>query len=163
LGGQDPQAAEAVLVRARDGARNETHRFLAEHMLRRLGEATAGTAETRGRLLALDCRPGGALDFVVEAVPGVVSGGLELVMRGRTSAPVSAASRPLRLRASSPSSVLLQDGAGEQLQRELVCGPQQGAVRVRYRPLTDPPTEGPHVDGVLLTMRFVSSSGGRPR
>jgi hypothetical protein len=154
-GGQDPQAAAAVLVRARDAARDDTQRFLAEHLLRRLGEATQGTLEAKGRLLALDCRPGGALDFVVEAAAGAITGGVELVMRGgRPRAP--SPSRRLRLRAASPNAVLLQDGSGDLLQRELVCGPQQGTVRVRYRPLTDPPADGPTVDGVLLTLRFLA-------
>lgn len=152
LGAQDPQAAGAVLVRARDGARNDTHRFLAEHLLRRLGEATAGTMEASGRLLALECQPGGALDFVVEAAPGMIAGGLDLVLHGRPSRRPSALRR-LRLRAATPSSVLLQDGAGEILQRELVCGPQQGAVRARYRPLTD--SAPPAADGALLTLRFL--------
>jgi hypothetical protein len=149
LGGQDPRAAAAALVRARDTARDETHRFLAEHLLRRLGEATAGTLEARGRLVQLECRPGGALDFVVEADPGSITGGLDLVLGGGRGRPPSA-SRTLRLRAPTPSSVLLQDGSGELLQRELVCGPQQTPVRVRYRPVADA-----GVDGTLLTLRFL--------
>ena len=127
LGAQDPHGAAAALVRARDNARDDTQRFLSEHLLRRLGQATAGTVETTGRFTHLECRPGGALDFVVDL---------------------------LRLRASTPAAVLLQDGSGDLLQRELVCGPQQGTVRVRYRPLTDPP-DGPALDGVLLTLRFL--------
>ena len=63
--------------------------------------------------------------------------------------------RLLRLRAAAPSAVLLQDGSGNLLQRELVCGPQQGTVRVRYRPLTDSPP-GPPLDGVLLTLRYLA-------
>jgi hypothetical protein len=47
---QDPQGAAAALVRARDSARDDTQRFLSEHLLRRLGEATAGTVVARGRL-----------------------------------------------------------------------------------------------------------------
>jgi tetratricopeptide (TPR) repeat protein len=133
LDGQDPQGAAAALVRARDGTRDDTQRFLAQHLLRRLGEATAGTVEARGRLAHLECRPGGALDFVVDAGP-----------------------RRLRLRAATPASVMLQDGSGDLLQRELVCGPQRGAVRVRYRPLAEPPA-GQTFDGMLLTLRFLPS------
>jgi hypothetical protein len=89
--------------------------------------------EARGRLAHLECRPGGALDFVVDAGP-----------------------RRLRLRAATPASVMLQDGSGDLLQRELVCGPQRGAVRVRYRPLAEPPA-GQTFDGMLLTLRFLPS------
>jgi tetratricopeptide (TPR) repeat protein len=132
LSGQDPAAAAAALVRARDGTHDEAHRFLAEHLLRRLGQATAGTTEATGRLLSLECRPDGALDFLVEA-----------------------SSRRLRLRAASPSAVLMQDGAGDPLQPELVCGPQQSTVRVRYRALAEPAASGPRPDGALLTLRFL--------
>jgi tetratricopeptide (TPR) repeat protein len=153
LGGQDPRAAGAALVRARDTARDETHRFLAEHLLRRLGEATAGTMEARGRLVQLDCLPGGTLDFVVQADPGSITGGIEMILSGARARP-AVVSRTLRLRAPTPTSVLLQDGSGDLLQRELLCGPQQGAVRVRYRPITDSPP-GPPIDGMLLTLRFL--------
>jgi hypothetical protein len=151
---QDPAGAAAALVRARDGARDDTQRFLAEHLLRRLGEATAGTMEARGRLAHLECRAGGALDFVVEADAASITGGLDLVLRGAPRR-APAAYRLLRLRAAAPSAVLLQDGSGNLLQRELVCGPQQGTVRVRYRPLTDSPP-GPPLDGVLLTLRYLA-------
>lgn len=149
LTAQDPRAARAILVRARDAARDDTHRFLAEHLLRRLGELTAGTLEATGRLVALECRPGGALDFLVDAAPASISGGLDLVMRGR-AASRPAAPRRLRLRAATPSSVLLQDESGDVLQRELVCGGQRGQVRVRYRPVADS-----GADGVVITMRFL--------
>jgi hypothetical protein len=152
---QDPRGAAAALMRARDGARDETQRFLAEHLLRRLGEVTAGTVEARGRLTHLECRPGGALDFFVEADPESMRGGLDLVLRRPSRGAPAAAPRLLRLRAATPAAVLLQDGSGELLQRELVCGPQQGAVSVRYRTLSDSPP-GPRLDGVLLTLRFLA-------
>ena len=151
---QDPQGAAAALIRARDSARDDTERFLSEHLLRRLGDATAGTVEARGRLTHLECRPGGALDFIVEADPGSITGGVDLVLRGAPRRATPAGPRLLRLRATSPAAVLLQDGSGELLQRELICGPQQGAVRVRYRLLTDSPP-GPPLDGLLLTLRFL--------
>jgi hypothetical protein len=132
LGGQDAAAAVAALVRAREATRDEAHRFLAEHLLRRLGQMTAGTTEATGRLLSLECLPDGALDFVVDA-----------------------AARRLRLRAATPTAVLMQDGAGDPLQPELICGPQHSRVRVRYRAVTEPPTSGPPFDGALITLRFL--------
>jgi hypothetical protein len=49
----------------------------------------------------------------------------------------------------------MQDGAGDPLQAELVCGPQQAAVRVRYRALAEPAAAAPRPDGALLTLRFL--------
>jgi tetratricopeptide (TPR) repeat protein len=135
LGALDPAAAAAALVRAREGTQDDTHRFLAEHLLRRLNEMTAGTAEATGRLLSLECRKDGALDFLVDAP-----------------------ARRLRLRAATPDAVLMQDGAGDPLQPELICGPQRATVRVRYRRLAEPAASGPRADGALLTLRFLSGS-----
>jgi len=151
---QEPAAAAAVLRRARDTARDETYRFLAEHMLGRLGQATANTIEASGRWRALECLPGGALDFLVDADPASLVGGLGVVMRGRgrRAAPGPLA---LRLRAPTPGAVLLQDAEGNLLQPQLTCGPQSSAVRVRYRLAELPGAAAGPSTGILMTMRLL--------
>jgi tetratricopeptide (TPR) repeat protein len=101
--------AAMVLARARAAARDPDMRFLAGHLLGRIGSTSSRTGEATGTLVRLDCREGGALDFVVD------TGG-----------------RPLTLRASGPRSVMLYGAQGEPLEMDLVCGPHHSAVSAFY-------------------------------
>jgi tetratricopeptide (TPR) repeat protein len=106
----DTGEAARVLRRARDRTRDESHRFLATHLLSRIGEAAGGIGEARGMLEAVECLEGGALAFRVRTPAGV-----------------------LRLSAASPREVFLFDADGETYERELACGPAALAVTARYR------------------------------
>lgn len=129
----DFAGARAVLQRTRALARDDAHRFLSEHLLGRLDRFTAGTEEVSGTLMALDCRPGGVLRFVI-AGPGDAD--------------------PLRLETPSATGVFLYGQDGGQLEREFTCGPQREAVAARYRPR---PAAGPDgADGTLLSLTFES-------
>jgi tetratricopeptide (TPR) repeat protein len=101
--------AATVLARARAAARDPDMRFLAGHLLGRIGFASSVTGEATGTLVRLDCLDGGVLDFVVDT-PGT----------------------RLTLRAAGPRSVLLYGSDGEPLEKELVCGPQHSPVSAFY-------------------------------
>ena len=127
----DFAAARAVLKRTGAVAKDDVNRFLSHHLLSRLDALTAGTAEVKGTLLALDCRPGGALRFVV-----------------------AGAGAPLRLEAPSATGVFLYGHDGGQLERTFTCGVQREPVTARYRPLPAPSPDGP--DGTLMSLTFES-------
>lgn len=101
--------AAMVLAQARAAARDPDMRFLAGHLLGRIGFASSLTGEATGTLVRLDCREGGVLDFVVDT-----------------------AGAPLTLRASGPRSVMLYGPEGEPLEKDLVCGPHHSAVSAFY-------------------------------
>ena len=98
-----------VLARARTAARDADMQFLAGHLLGRIGFASAATGEVTGTLVRLECREGGALDFVVDA-------------EGKL----------LTLRAAGPRSVMLYGPDGEPREKELVCGPHHSPVSAFY-------------------------------
>jgi tetratricopeptide (TPR) repeat protein len=129
----DFTAARAALLRTGALARDDVNRFLSRHLLSRLDGMTAGTAEVKGTLLALDCRPGGVLRFVV-AGAGV----------------------PLRLEAASATGVFLYGRDGGQLERTFTCGPQHEAVTARYRPVPAPSPSADGADGTLMSLTFES-------
>jgi tetratricopeptide (TPR) repeat protein len=124
-------AARAVLLRTGAIARDDVNRFLSQHLLSRLDRFTAGTAEVKGTLLELDCRPGGALRFVV-----------------------AGAGAPLRLEAPSATGVFLYGRDGGQLERTFTCGTQREPVTARYRPVPKPSPDG--ADGTLMSLTFES-------
>jgi len=126
--------AAMVLARARAAARDADMRFLAGHLLGRLGAASSLTGEVTGTLVRLECLEGGALDFVVDAEGG-----------------------RLTLRASGPRSVMLYGPDGEPLERDLVCGPHHSAVSVLY--VRGEAAEG-GAEGTLLSMTW--SDTGSP-
>jgi tetratricopeptide (TPR) repeat protein len=127
----DYGSARAALVRMGTVAGDDAHRFLSRHLLGRLDGLTAGTAEVKGTLVALDCRPGGALRFVV-------AGGRE----------------PLRLETPSATGVFLYGGDGSQLERTFTCGTQaRETVTARYRPIPPSPDGA---DGALMSLTFES-------
>jgi tetratricopeptide (TPR) repeat protein len=128
---EDFAAARAVLQRTRALARDDTHRFLSEHLLARLDRFTAGTEELRGTLLGLECRPGGALRFVIAGTR-----------------------EPLRLDAPSATGVFLYGHDGGQLERTFTCGALREAVTARYRP--QPATAPDAAHGTLISLRFES-------
>ena len=101
--------AATVLARARTAARDADMRFLAGHLLGRIGFASALTGEVTGTLVRLECLEGGALDFVVDA-----EGSL------------------LTLRAPGPRSVMLYGPDGEPREKELLCGPHHSPVSAFY-------------------------------
>jgi tetratricopeptide (TPR) repeat protein len=105
----DMRRAAMVLARARTAARDADMQFLAGHLLGRIGFASAATGEVTGTLVRLECREGGALDFVVDA-------------EGRL----------LTLRAAGPRSVMLYGPDGEPREKELVCGPHHSPVSAFY-------------------------------
>jgi tetratricopeptide (TPR) repeat protein len=127
----DFAAARAALLRTGTMARDDVNRFLSQHLLSRLDRFTAGTAEVKGTLLALDCRPGGALRFVV-----------------------AAAGAPLRLEAPSATGIFLYGRDGGQLERTFTCGAQGEPVTARYRPAPAPSPDG--ADGTLMSLTFES-------
>ena len=106
----DMAEAARVLRRARDRTRDESHRFLAGHLLARIEVAAGGIDEARGTLEAVECLDGGALAFRVRTSEGV-----------------------LRLAAPSPRDLFLFDADGETYERELTCGPSALPVAARYR------------------------------
>jgi len=120
--------AAMVLARARAAARDADMRFLAGHLLGRIGGFSSLTAEVTGTLVRLECLPGGALDFVVDAEGG-----------------------RLVLRASGPRSVMLYGPDGEPRERDLVCGAHHSAVSALY--LRGEPSEG-GASGTLLSMTW---------
>ena len=123
--------AAAVLARARAAARDPDMRFLAGHLLGRIGFASSLTGEVTGTLVRLECLEGGALDFVVDA-----------------------AGTRLTLRAAGPRSVMLYGADGETLERELVCGPHHSAVSAFYMRADAP--DGT-MTGTLLSMTWDDS------
>ena len=127
----DFAAARSVLLRTRAIARDDVHRFLSQHLLARLDRQTAGTAEVKGTLLALECPAEGALRFVV----------------GRGA-------ERLRLDAPSPTGVFLYGRDGSQVERTFTCGTQREPVTARYRPA---PVSSPNApDGTLMSLTFES-------
>jgi Tfp pilus assembly protein PilF len=106
----DLAEAARVLRRARERTRDDAHRFLATHLLERIGQAAGGIAEASGTLEAVECLEGGALAFRVRTPAGV-----------------------LRLAAPSAREVFLFDAEGETYERELTCGASALAVTARYR------------------------------
>jgi tetratricopeptide (TPR) repeat protein len=129
----DFAAARAALLRTGALARDDVNRFLSQHLLSRLDGMTAGTAEVKGTLLALDCRPSGVLRFVV-----------------------AGAGAPLRLEAPSATGVFLYGRDGGQLERTFTCGAQHEAVTARYRPVPAPSPSVDGVDGTLMSLTFES-------
>jgi tetratricopeptide (TPR) repeat protein len=105
----DLAEAARVLRRARENTRDEAHRFLSGHLLRRIGVVTSGQNEARGTIEAIECLAAGALAFRVRTASGV-----------------------LRLTAASPTAFFLYDAEGETLERDLTCGPASIPVTVRY-------------------------------
>jgi tetratricopeptide (TPR) repeat protein len=131
---RDLAAAQRVLARAREAAREPAYRFLCERQLALVAGYQQATVEVRGRLRELLCRGDGGLEFMVEAPHGM-----------------------LRLVAVHAQSFLVygsQDASGES---ELVCGPQGRAVVVRYRP-----TEARSVQGELVWLMFPEEPAGAP-
>jgi hypothetical protein len=120
--------AAMVLTRARAAARDADMRFLAGHLLGRIGLASSLTGEVTGTLVRLQCLDGGALDFVVDA-----------------------AGTRLTLRAPGPRSVMLYGPDGEPLERELVCGPHHSPVSAFYVRQDGP---GRGSQGTLLSMTW---------
>ena len=120
--------AAMVLARARAAARDPAMRFLAGHLLGRIGFASSRTGEATGTLVRLECREGGALEFVVDT-----------------------AGTPLTLRASGPRSVMLYGPEGEPLEKDLVCGPHHSAVTAFY--VRGDGGEG-GAEGTLLSMTW---------
>ena len=127
----DFAAARATLRRTGALARDDVNRFLSQHLLARLETFTAGTAEVKGTLLALDCRPHGVLRFVVAGGGG-----------------------PLRLEAPSATGVFLYGRDGGQLERTFTCGAQGEPVTARYRPIPARAPDG--ADGTLMSLTFES-------
>ena len=126
-------AARAALLRTGAMARDDVNRFLSQHLLSRLDGLTAGTAEVKGTLLALDCRPSGVLRFVV-----------------------AGAGAPLRLEAPSATGVFLYGRDGGELERTFTCGAQHEAVTARYRPVLAPSPSADGADGTLMSLTFES-------
>jgi tetratricopeptide (TPR) repeat protein len=125
----DLASARAALRRTGAMAHDDVNRFLSGHLLSRIEAFTAGTAEVKGTLLALDCRPRGVLRFIV-AGPGT----------------------PLRLDAASARGVFLYGPDGGQLERTFTCGSQREPVAARYRPALVSSPDG--ADGTLMSLTF---------
>ena len=121
------EAAAGVLARARAAARDEDQRFLAGHMLARIGFASSQTGQVTGTLVRLECLAEGALDFVVEA-----------------------SHARLTLRTAGPQAVMLYGPDGEPLETELVCGPQNAPVTAWYRRAP----AGERAEGTLLSLTW---------
>lgn len=122
----DLAEAARVLRRARERTRDDAHRFLAGHLLARIGAVVSGEKEARGTLEAVECLAGGALAFRVRTASGLV-----------------------RLRAESPRSLFLYDAAGDTVERDLTCGPAAIPVTARY--VAGPPGTETHR---LLSLLF---------
>lgn len=125
----DVDAARRVLRRSRDAAREETYRFLCDRSLSQIGRYAAETAEARGRLVRVDCQRDGSLRFTVATD------------RGR-----------LPLEAASRRAFFAGGGEGDEL--ELLCGPQDLAVRARYQPASQLGRPG-----VLLSLDLAPADG----
>jgi thioredoxin-like negative regulator of GroEL len=119
----DIGAARAVLLRARDAARDPAYRFLCEHLLSKVEGYAAATVEARGHLVRLECRPDGSLRFTLAVGAG-----------------------SLVLEASSPTSVFVRGPDGKR-ERDLTCGSQDVPLAVRYLPSREPGGAG-----TLLTL-----------
>jgi tetratricopeptide (TPR) repeat protein len=126
---RDLAAAAGVLSRARDAARDPAYRYLCQYKLSELGEYAAATAEARGRLVDLQCRPDGSLRFLVATGPEV-----------------------LRLEAASTRSFLVYSAEQDGSEAEVRCGPQDRAIVVRYN-RSPPPASG--VQGRVLWLEFL--------
>jgi tetratricopeptide (TPR) repeat protein len=130
---RDLPAAEDVLRRARDAAREPAYRFLCERALADLAAYEAATAEVRGRLIHVECRPDGGLRFTVDAPPSV-----------------------LLLEAASSRAFMVYE-AGEAGGAELVCGLQDRPLVVRYERV-EPPVDG--VDGRVVWLSLPGPGEG---
>jgi Tfp pilus assembly protein PilF len=119
----DIGAARATLLRGRETARDPAYRFLCGHLLSEVEGYAAATAEARGRLVHLECRPDGSLRFTLAVGAGT-----------------------LALEAASPRSMFIRGRDGDR-ELELTCGSQDLALRVRYLPGQEP-VRG----GTLLTI-----------
>jgi tetratricopeptide (TPR) repeat protein len=122
----DLAAGARVLRRARESTRSEAHRFLAGHLLARIGASASEHTEARGTLEAVECLAGGALAFRVRTPSGL-----------------------LRLAAESPQSFFLYDAEGDTIERDFTCGRATLAVTARYR--NGPPGTAVHQ---LLSLSF---------
>jgi tetratricopeptide (TPR) repeat protein len=132
---RDLASAADVLRRAREAAREPAYRFLCDRELRELAAYQAATAEVRGRLIHVECRPDGGLRFTVDAPPSV-----------------------LLLEAASTRAFLVE-GAGEPGAAELVCGLQDRPLVVRYEKL-EPPERGVQGRVVWLSLPAAEERGG---
>lgn len=119
-------AARSALLRGRDAARDPAYRFLCDHLLSQVETYVAATAEARGRLVHLECRPEGSLRFTLAVEAGT-----------------------LVLDAASPTSIFVRGPDGDR-QQELTCGRQDVPLSVRY--LRSP---GPGQGGTLLTLELL--------
>jgi tetratricopeptide (TPR) repeat protein len=129
---RDLAAAVRVLSRARDAATEPAYRFLCEHQLAQLGDYAAATAEAQGRLVDLVCRPDGSLRFLVVADRGV-----------------------LRLEAESTRSFLVYSADEDGGEAQMLCGPQDRAVVVRY---SRSPFAPAGVQGRVLWLEFLAQA-----
>jgi Flp pilus assembly protein TadD len=129
---RDLAGAEAVLRRAREAAREPAYRFLCDRELQELAAYQAATAEVRGRLIHVECRPDGGLRFTVDAPPSV-----------------------LLLEAESSRAFMVY-GAGEAGGAELVCGLQDRPLVVRYERM-EPPRGG--VQGRVVWLSLPDEAG----
>ncbi len=125
----DIAAARTALLRGREAARDPAYRFLCGHLLSQVESYAAITAEARGRLVRLDCRPDGSLQFT-------------LAVDART----------LVLHAPSPTSIFVRGPDGDRV-RDLTCGRQDVPLSVRYLPAADPAR-----GGTLLTLDFLEDT-----
>jgi tetratricopeptide (TPR) repeat protein len=126
----DLDAARRVLTLALDATRDPTARYLIARQLARLEGFGVVTAEVRGDLIFLACRPDGSLRFTISADPKTV-----------------------RVEAESSRSFLVHGEArGE---AELLCGEQDRPVVVRYQPGA---TGSSDTDGILLWLAFDDDS-----
>jgi tetratricopeptide (TPR) repeat protein len=126
----DLDAARRVLARALDATRDPTARYLVARQLARLEGFGIVTAEVRGDLIFLACRPDGTLRFTISADP-----------------------RTVRVEAESSRSFLVHGEESGEV--ELLCGEQDRPVVVRYQPGT---SDGPDTDGTLLWLAFDDDS-----
>jgi hypothetical protein len=133
---RDLAGAEAVLRRAREAAREPAYRFLCDRELQELAAYQSATAEVRGRLIHVECRPDGGLRFTVDAPPSV-----------------------LLLEAASSRAFMVY-GAGEAGGAELVCGLQDRALVVRYERL-EPPVGGAQGRVIWLSALGADEAAGR--
>ncbi len=129
----DIPAARRLLEQARDAARSESNRYLASHLLVRLAGFRDSTAEVRGDLIHVKCRPDGSLLFTVSADP-----------------------RTLKLEADSTRSFFVHGTDGIGAEARLLCGEQDRAVLIRYDPGTG---TDPAASGRVLWMAFDDRTG----
>ncbi len=126
---RDVAGAVSVLSRARDAAREPAYRFLCEHQLAQLADYASTTAEARGRLVDLLCRPDGSLSFLV-----------------------TAGAKVMRLEAESTRSFFVYSGTQESDEAEVRCGRQDRAILVRY---SRPSSKALGFQGRLLWLEFL--------